>query len=356
MKILSNYLIKEVAVNIALVMVALLAMLSFFDLINELEDVGKGSYGFLNALFFVILSMPGHVYSVMPVAVLVGCMLSFGQLARHSELIILRVSGISILKLTTQLLKIGLLFTLITFLIGEMITPLSEKVAQRMRMKATESVIAQEFRSGLWVKDGNHFVNVKNVQADSSLEDINIYRFDEHNKLELISHATNAHFEKDNWQLKNVTNTFFLPNQVALSKHDDSRWQSLIRPELLNILLVLPEKMSAWSLYSYIDHLKSNKQKTTRYEIALWAKIIYPLACFVMVILALPFSFLQQRATGTSTKIFFGLLLGVIYQLLNRVFGHLGLLNDWPPLASAIVPTLIFLLLGVSMLYFVERR
>lgn len=356
MRIISSYLIKEVAANVFVVMIALLAMLSFFDLISELEDLGKGSYSFGHALLFVLLSMPGHIYSVMPVAVLVGCMLTFGQFARHSELIILRVSGISIFKLASRMLLVGLIFTLLTFFVGELITPVSEKFAKRMRIQATQSVIAQEFRSGLWVKDGTHFVNVKSVLADSTLEDINIYRFDDHNKLEMISHAEKASFKDDNWQLNKVTNTFFLPNRIALSKHEDSKWQSLIRPELLNILLVLPEKMSAWSLYSYIDHLKSNKQKTTRYEIALWAKIIYPLACFVMVILALPFSFLQQRATGASTKIFFGLMLGVIYQLLNRVFGHLGLLNDWPPLISAITPTLIFMIFGIGMLYWAERR
>jgi lipopolysaccharide export system permease protein len=119
---------------------------------------------------------------------------------------------------------------------------------------------------------------------------------------------------------------------------------------------VLPEKMSAWNLYSYIQHLSINKQKTTRYEMALWAKIIYPLACLVMVILALPFGFIQQRATGASTKIFVGIMLGVFYQILNRAFVHLGLLNDWSPLFSAIMPTILFLLAGLVMLYQVDRR
>jgi lipopolysaccharide export system permease protein len=89
---------------------------------------------------------------------------------------------------------------------------------------------------------------------------------------------------------------------------------------------------------------------------ALWAKMIYPLACLVMVILALPFGFIQQRATGASTKIFIGIMLGVVYQILNRVFVHLGLLNDWPPLFSAIMPTIIFLLAGFSMLHYVEHK
>jgi lipopolysaccharide export system permease protein len=114
--------------------------------------------------------------------------------------------------------------------------------------------------------------------------------------------------------------------------------------------------MSAWNLYSYINHLKLNKQKTTRYDVAIWSKLIYPLACLVMVILALPFGFIQQRSGGASTKIFIGIMLGVLYQILNKVFVHLGLLNDWSPLFSAITPTILFLLAGITMLHYVEQR
>jgi len=356
MKILSRYLLKEVTVNVLLIMLALIAMMSFFDFINELENLGEGNYGFAKVIFFVVLSIPGHIYDVMPVAVLVGTMLSLGQLARHSELIILRVSGVSIASLTMQLLKVALTFTLLTFLIGELLTPISEKFAQRMKIKATDSVIAQEFNSGLWVKDGDSYVNVENVLQDSTLENVNIYKFDKNSKLIKSSHAKQAIFDQDEWHMKDVTNTFFEDENIRVESYIETTWRSLIRPELLSVLLVLPEKMSAWNLYSYINHLSANKQKTTRYEIAIWSKLIYPLACFVMVILALPFSFLQQRATGTSTKIFFGMMLGVTYQILNRVFAHLGLLNNWPPLFSAIMPTLIFLIIGVTILYVAERK
>ncbi|MEQ1486899.1 MAG: LPS export ABC transporter permease LptG [Methylotenera sp.] len=356
MKILHKYLLKEVAVNVLLVMMALIAMFSFFDLIQELDTLGKGSYGLAKVLLFVVLSAPGHVYDVMPVAVLVGCMLSLGQFARYSELVVFRVSGLSIVNIAVLLLKIALIFTLVTFLIGELITPLSEKMAQRMRIKATDSVVAQEFRSGLWVKDGNSFVNVEEVLPDTSLLNIHIYEFDENAKLTKSRNAKSGEFENDYWRLKEVSETNFSQDTVQVNQLDLQKWHSLIRPELLNVLLVMPEKMSALNLYSYIDHLSANKQKTTRYEVALWAKLIYPLACLVMVILALPFGFIQQRAAGASAKIFVGIMLGVLYQILNRVFAHLGLLNDWQPLFSAIFPTILFLIAGLMMLYYVERR
>jgi lipopolysaccharide export system permease protein len=356
MNILTRYLLKEITVSVLLILLALIAMFSFFDLIQELEDLGRGSYSLGKVLLFVILSAPGHVYEIMPVAVLVGCMYSIGQLARHSELIILRVSGISLYGITLSLLKIGLVFALITFLIGELITPLSEKMAQRMRIKATDSVIVQDFQSGLWVKDGSSFVNVEEVLADSTLLNVHIYEFDQEFKLKTSSHAKNGQFEDDQWNLKEITQTHFEKDTNYVKQLKTATWHSLIRPELLNVLLVLPEKMSAWNLYSYIKHLSINKQKTTRYKMALWSKLIYPLACLVMILIALPFGFIQQRSTGASTKIFIGIMLGVLYQILNRTFVHLGVLNDWAPLFSAITPTLLFLMAGLTMLHRVDRR
>jgi lipopolysaccharide export system permease protein len=345
-----------------MIMLGLLALFSFFDLIQELDTLGRGNYGISKMLMFVLLSIPGHIYEVVPVAVLVGMMYSLGMLARNSELVVMRVSGLSIMNIGWILIKIGLLFTIITFFVGELITPISEKMAQRMRIQATDSVIAQDFKTGLWVKDGRSFVNVETVLPDASLMNIHIYEFDENFRLRSISDAKNGAFKDERWRLSDVTQTKFNTfekiqlNNVQTQFFSEANWKSLIRPELLNVLLVAPEKMSAWNLYSFINHLETNKQKTTRYQVALWAKMIYPLACMVMVILALPFGFLQQRSGGTSTKIFIGVMLGVVYQIMNRVFIHLGVLNDWPPLMSAIIPTILFLLAGLSMLFIVERK
>ena len=362
MKIFNRYLWQETCSNILMIMLGLLALFSFFDLIQELDSIGQGNYGINKMLVFVLLSIPGHIYDVVPVAVLVGMMYSLGALARNSELTVMRVSGLSLNDIAWILIRIGLLFTIITFVVGELITPISEKMAQRMRIKATDNVIAQDFKTGLWVKDGKSFVNVQTVLPDASLLDIHIYEFDDNFRLRSISNAKNGAYEEERWRLSAVTQTKFntfkkiQDNNIQTQFFNKANWKSLIRPELLNVLLVAPEKMSALNLYSFINHLSSNKQKTTRYEVALWSKMIYPLACMVMVILALPFGFLQQRTGGTSAKIFIGVMLGVVYQIMNRIFIHLGVLNDWPPLLSAITPTILFLMAGLSLLYMVERR
>jgi lipopolysaccharide export system permease protein len=103
-------------------------------------------------------------------------------------------------------------------------------------------------------------------------------------------------------------------------------------------------------------HLEENRQRTDRYEIALWTKLLYPLAVFVMMALALPFAYLQARSGGLSLKIFIGIMIGVSFQLLNSLFSHIGLLNTWPPFMTAITPSALFLLAAIGALLWVERH
>jgi lipopolysaccharide export system permease protein len=356
MKIVNRHLSRELIGSILFIMLALLAMFSFFDLVQELDDFGKGSYGMGKVLLFVLLKAPGHVYEVVPLAVLIGTLYALAQLSRFSELVILRVSGISMMSMGMVLLRVGVLFAILTFLVGELVAPLSERTAQRMRIQATDSLVAQDFRSGLWARDGDSFVNIEDVLPDSELLNVHIYEFDSEFNLRMITNAKSGKFKKGRWDLHEVIQTRFSGQQISTRTLPQAYWDSVIRPELLNVLLVAPEKMSAWNLYSYIHHLSVNRQKTTRYQIALWAKMAYPIACIVMVVLALPFGFLQQRSGGVSARIFLGIMVGIGYQILNRLFAHVGLLSDWPPILSATIPTLMFLVAGIGMALWVERR
>jgi lipopolysaccharide export system permease protein len=362
MQLFKRYFWQETSSYIVMILLGLLALFAFFDLIQELDSLGEGNYGMNQMLLFVLLSIPGHIYEVAPVAVLVGMMYSLGTLARNSELVVMRVSGLSLFDIGFILIKVGLLFAVMAFFIGELITPVSEKMAQKLRIKATDAIIAQDFRSGLWVKDGLSFVNVETVLPDASLLNVHIYEFDKNFKLRSMSVAKKGEYTNERWNLSSVTQTQFNvfnnieQNNIQTRLFKQAVWKSPIRPELLNVLLVAPEKMSLWHLYAFIQHLKNNQQRTTRYDVALWSKITYPLACVVMVMLALPFGFIQQRGGGTTAKLFTGVMLGVVYQIMNRVFIHLGVLNDWPPVMSAITPTIVFLIAGLGLLWTIERR
>jgi lipopolysaccharide export system permease protein len=357
MKIIRRYLSAEITASTLLVFAALLMLFAFLDFIHELGELGKGAYRLLHIMAYVLLSVPGHVYELFPIAALIGTLFALAQLVANSEYTVMRVSGVSIPRMAFTLVEVGLLFSVLTFVIGEFVAPPAEQFAQQLRAKAITGVIAQEFRSGLWVKDERSFVNVAQVLPDSVLLGIKVYEFDAEHRLRTISLAQRGEYLSNNlWRLRDVVQTSFEGDKTTVSRLAEASWRSVLDPGLLSVLLVVPEQMSAWNLYFYVQHLRENNQQASRHEIAFWNKLIYPFAVLVMMVLALPFAYYQQRVGGVGAKVFSGIMLGIGFAMLGRLFTYLGLLRDWPPFWSAILPTLLFMSLAVAMMWWGERR
>ena len=357
MNVLRRYLAREIYAATLLVLVAFLMLFAFFDLINELNYLGKGNYHLQYVLLFVLLSLPGHVYELAPIAVLIGTLYALAQLAANSEYTVMRVSGMSPYAAGSTLLRIGAVFVVLTLAFGELVTPFAERAAQQLRLAAMSAVVAQEFRSGLWVKDESRFINVAEVKPDSSLRGVKIYEFDKDYRLRSISYAERGEYEKDNvWRLSGVARTSFAEGGTSVSRFAHTDWHSVLTPDLLSVLLVQPEKMSAIDLYQFTRHLSENRQQTERYEIAMWKKLLYPFATLVMMALALPFAYVHVRVGGMGVKIFSGIMLGVLFHLLNGLSSSVGIIQNWAPFYSAVLPSVLFLCAAVLMMWWVERR
>lgn len=357
MKVFESYLARQIYAGTTLVLIAFLALFAFFEFIEELKDVGRAGYELRHAFLFVLLTLPGRAYELTPVAVLIGTLYALVTLARHSEITVLRTSGMSTGMALRVLAKIGLLFVVLIFLVGEFLAPPAERAGQQIRLKALGKVVGQEFRSGLWVKDEKSFINVRTVLPDTRLQGIRIYEFDDNYVLRAISEAEEGEFDaQGNWRLRQVVQTVFEDNKARVIRAPEVQWESALSPDILNVLMLKPDRMSVVNLYLYIRHLSENGLKTHRYEIAAWKKLIYPLASLVMMALALPFAYLQDRMGAVSAKVFIGIMLGISFHTLNGLFSNLGIINSWPPLFSALTPSLIFLLAAAGMLWWSERR
>jgi len=357
LNLVRRYLAREIYSATLLVLVAFLMLFAFFDLINELNYLGKGNYRLQHVLLFVLLSLPGHVYELAPIAVLIGTLYALSQLAANSEYTVMRISGLSPYAAGAALARIGAIFVVLTFAFGELVTPFAERAAQQLRLAAMSAVVAQEFRSGLWVKDEFRFINVREVKPDNSLNGVKIYEFDKEYRLRSISFAERGEFKKDNtWRLTRVVRTNFDGSGTSVSKFAQINWHSVLTPDLLSVLLVQPEKMSAINLYQFTRHLSENRQQTERYEIAMWKKLLYPFATLVMMALALPFAYVHVRLGGVGVKIFSGIMLGVLFHLLNGLSSSVGILQGWTPFYSAVLPSMLFLAAAITMMWWVERR
>lgn len=371
--IVQRYLAREILFAVALVLVALLVLYTSFDFINEVNDVGKNGYRIEQAALFVLLQVPARAYELLPIAALIGTIYALSQLASHSEFTILRVAGLSTAGAVRLVMMPGLLLVAFTFLLGEVVTPRVETLTQQLSLKAGSGPVARGFRSGLWVKDNARapdgqqrvrFVNIGSVGANNRLVNVKVYEFDPALRLQTVVFAERGRFVPPHaWQLSAVTETRFVnlggsdaPDRVEVRHEAERLWDSDLNPQLLSVLTVTPERMAARNLDTYIRHLEENKQTAERYQIAYWKKLIYPFAVLVMMALALPFAYLHFRSGGISFKIFAGIMLGIGFYLLNNLFSHVGLLNTWPPILSAAMPSIVVLTAALAAIRWVERR
>ena len=357
MRILRRYLAREITGATFMVLLAFLGLFAFFDFINELDEIGKDGYQVHHALIYVALIVPGRVYELMPIAVLIGTLYALTTLARHSEITVMRASGLSTRRLLRELALIGGLFVVLTFVFGEYVAPPAEKAAQQWRLTVTGSTVANELRSGLWVRDGRRFINVQALTPERTLKGVRIYEFDDQLVLRTISDArSGVYVDGGGWHLTDIAQTIFEGDRTRVARFDAMEWQSELTPDVLSVLMVTPERMSVSTLVTYLRHLTENNQKTDRYAIALWKKIVYPFAVLVMMALALPFAYTHDRMGGVSVKVFAGIMLGVAFHLLNGLFSNLGVINAWPAPVAALAPSVMFLITAAAMLYLVERR
>ncbi len=357
MKLLARYLAGQVLVASGFVLLALLVLFAFFDVMQELGSLGRNDYSLGQATVVVLLNIPGHLYEILPVAALIGTLFALSRLVGNSEYAVMRVSGLSNWRVAGYFAVIGALLSLLVLVLGEYVAPWSEQAAQRYKLLATRSVVAQQFRSGLWVKDRSAFINVREVMPDNTLRGIEIYGFNADGSLGWIRAAEQADWRGgQTWDLQQVMETHFSSEGIRATRSARQAWQTVLTPDILSVLLVAPEKMSARTLWRYIAHLKENNQKATRYELALWSKFISPFVIPIMMLIAMPFAIQGPRTGGTSSKIFIGILAGLGFHLLSRLFGHLGLLNDWPAVVVSSLPLLIFLAIALAGIRWVDRR
>ena len=350
MKIFERYVAMHVIAATLLSLLVLLALFLFISVVDDLGRVGRGTYTVLRSLEYVASSAPRLAFSLFPVAALIGSLLGLGVLAANSELVVLRASGVSVAQIVGAVAKAGALLMIAALLIGEVVAPFAERVAERRRASAIAGYQEAGGAPGFWARDGNSFINVRGVNPGERLEQVFIYEFDESRRLRVATRAAEASYRDGGWHLAGVAQTRFDGDRVTGRRLERARWDSQFEPEMVNLVAVRPESLSVLGLLRYIRHLETNLQSAERFELALWTKLAYPIATGVMVLLAVPLVLGRLHRTGLGARMLVGAILGVSFHIANQAVGHLGLVYHLHPVLSALAPTAIFLVAALWML------
>ena len=349
LSILDRHIGRGIFISTVLVFGVLLALSIFIVFVRAMADFGKFNFGLPELAHYVIMSQPRQLYELFPIIVLIGAIMGLSAMALNSELIAMRAAGVSIARIVGSAMKAGLMFVIASLLLGEYVVPFAESVAQRERAQALHESLQQR-SSGLWLRDGEAFVNIGEVLPDLSLLRVNIYHFSDSTRLRSQTFASRAKLEGEQWRLEGVRQSFIQDQSVRFQHARAQAWDTALTRDVVSIFAVVPEGLSIQQLYRYIEHLRQNNQEIERYQLAFWQKIFMPLATAVMVLLATPFVFRPVRSGGLGQRVFLGVMLGLTFVVLNQIIGYFGLLYGLSPVVSALTPILLFLGLALMLL------
>lgn len=342
MKRLDRYIARHIVLATAVAWLLVTALDALFSFFGEIGDVGRGHYGLAQALAYIALSLPQRAYDLFPVSVLLGALMGLGALAAQGELTAIRLAGFSRGRLIRSVLQSGLLLLVLVVGVGETVAPLAERQAQQLRALAIFERVAFAGAQGLWVRDGPRFINVRGVDAGGRMVDVRIFALSADRRLLNAVQASRADYVDHGWRLSGLRESRFGLRQVRTYAAAAEVRDIAITPALLGVLALQPQTLSLAELRRYIRYRVDNGLEAERYRLAFWVRLATPVSALVMLALALGFVLGALGHAGTGRRLFVGILIGLVFRLLNDLLAQAGLVYGMAPALSAFLPTLAF--------------
>ena len=354
MKIRDRYIAKTLLSYTLVVLLVWLSIYSFFNFLTEINSVGQESYTILSAIKYIILNMPEVTYSQASPVILLGCVLGMGHLATTNQLLIFRISGASILKITGTTLKNALIFVIAIIAIGEAIAPMTSNFAELGRTNALGNIATTSSQEGFWIRDGNNFINVKKNIDGKLFSGITVIKVNSSNKIESVIKSENAVFDGNSLDMSgskifSIDDSSVFDN-ISLKQHNSYNKIVSFDQDLIDSLEKEPKDLTTWTIIKQIQFLSDNKLRSGVFEVELYRRLIKPVALVAMILVAMLFIFGSTRDITLRRKIFFGVALALSFEVLSRIASAMALSFDFNPLMSAIIPSTLVMVISITLL------
>lgn len=360
---------REILLSILAVLLGFFLVLVTMDGLEEMKRVGELDYTWRTLLSVVVLRAPDYIYRLLPICTLIGGVLALSNMAARSELIAWRASGLSVKHMIGIIMSMGMVLALVVILVGEAGIANADQWARSIKNKALHSDSYFKNSGGFWSRqildmNASRMINVRTVVDGDTLKDVRLYELTPDFALKSVVYAQSAQETEQvgQWRLKDVQRY-----DLQLSK--DGVVAGKIEQKLDEQLVDLGDNtlstiryqgqsfvgLPLMQLSQRIDSLRATGQRSRDFELGFWQKLFYPLSMLTMLLLALPFAFMQTRKGGVGVRVVTGIFLGLLFFILTALVQFLGPLLSYSPMLIAAAPTVLFLIIAMVWLWRVTR-
>jgi lipopolysaccharide export system permease protein len=348
MTLLDRYIATEIAKAFFLVMLTLVLLFSFLDLIQQLDNIGSGSYRFADAVLYELRMLAPRTLELLPFGALMGTTLALAMLANQGEVIAAQAAGVSVARFAWSVLQSGILVAVAAALIDELLVSQLHQEAVQQRSMSLANAEVTPADEGFWIYHGDRFIHINRVLHGRIPADIDILQLNDERRVSLYIHAKQADIgDPSNWLLRDVVVKNLAEMPTVTEHHPSMYWESYLTSEQVGLLEVPPRTMSPTQLYAYVHYLQGSGQPSARYELTLWQKLALPAAVGVMVLLAIPAAFGTPRSMSVGKRVLIALGGGLLFHILTQVVANSGLILQLPAalttLATPVVTAIVAL-------------
>ena len=346
MKKLDLYIAGVVFIGVLVAIFAIAAVDWLGDLFYH---VGKMSAGdqFVHVVIFTLLDIPHKLFEFLPSALLIGALLSLGQLASSSELVAATASGFSRIRIAIVSCLVGLLLTVLVVLFAEMYGPTSDRIAAKYKQQDVTHGVLFASDESYWMRDRNQFLRVGRAISADLLGDITIFNFDEQKSISWIGRADSAIRGELHWELNNFRRSKFSADKITTEAIASFATPDLFTSNSLQTVASDPFKLTLRRLREYIAYLEENHLDNISYQVAFFKKLAVPFTGMAMLMLALPLVFRPVQLGGIGQRLFIGIVAALLIYVIIEAVSSGAVVYRISPIIAAFIPAVSIFALSI---------
>ena len=392
LKVLSRYVKKNALLAIIAATLGLWALQIVFSYLAELDSL-TDSYTMSQALKYILYRSPYFLEEFIPTGALLGAVIGLGLLANKSELVVMRVAGVSVYRIVGWVLQPALVLVLLALAINQFVLPASNQLAHEIN--SDERDVSITTVRGYWTvqpsftttsvgndannnadndsvsvqPNGSDILYISYADVQGNIGEVKRWHLDNDGNLATAiraeggrytgrvaidadenSSAQSAQYRYE-WQLNNMTTLSINQGFEASQAKSPSDTLSLpFAPESVYLLTREAEDLSLTQLYDHRQFMRGQGQRSLTHELAFWQKLLSPLSILSLVIVACSFVFGSLRTHSLGLRIVVALLFGLLFSYLQDLVGFVSLATGVSPLLMVILPIIASTMLGFYLL------